>query len=76
MLDRLWNVGCRSLSTRLCILSAKTVEIGQMKVRRKTLAVLLIGFLAGLAAGGCATNNGVTGEDAASNAIRYGGWKH
>ena len=47
-----------------------------MKVSRIMLAVFLIGFLAGLAAGGCATNNGLTGEDAASNAIRYGGWNH
>lgn len=51
------------------------MEISQMKVRR-TLVVLMISLVVGLAAGGCATNNEVTGEDAASYAIRYGGWNH
>jgi hypothetical protein len=46
-----------------------------MKVRTM-LATLMLSFLAALAAGGCAVNNGATDENAASYTIRHGGWNH
>jgi hypothetical protein len=60
------------------IIRVTIVKIIPMKVRR-TLAMLMIGFLVGLCAGGCATNYAVTGEDGASygnDGTRYEGWRY